>query len=82
MEILRPRISRISLSLMGTISFPSRIICPETMRAAGLGIRRNKERAVMVLPQPDSPTIPRVSPSRKVKLTPSTALVTPQRLKK
>ncbi len=36
----------------------------------------------MVLPQPDSPTIPRVSPSRMKKLTPSTALVTPLRLKK
>lgn len=36
----------------------------------------------MVLPQPDSPTIPRVSPSRMEKLTPSTALVTPLRLKK
>ena len=26
------------------------------------GMRRNKDRAVMVLPQPDSPTMPRVSP--------------------
>ena len=35
----------------------------------------------MVFPHPDSPTMPRVSPSRREKLTPSTAFTTPQRVK-
>ena len=35
------------------------------------------QRPVVVLPQPDSPTSPSVSPRRIVKLTPSTARTTP-----
>lgn len=35
------------------------------------------ERAVTLLPEPDSPTIPSVWPSSSVKETPSTALTTP-----
>jgi hypothetical protein len=35
------------------------------------------QRAIVDLPQPDSPTTPRVSPSRTVKETPSTALTAP-----
>ena len=35
------------------------------------------QRPVVVLPQPDSPTRPSVSPRRIVKLTPSTARTTP-----
>src|SRR3712207_7365833 len=34
-------------------------------------------RPVVVLPQPDSPTRPRVSPAESVKLTPSTAYTVP-----
>src|SRR5262245_31340322 len=34
----------------------------------------------MVLPEPDSPTRPSVSPSRTVRLTPSTARTRPQRV--
>ncbi len=34
---------------------------------------------VVVLPQPDSPTRPSVSPSRMSKLTPSTACTVPTR---
>ncbi len=34
-------------------------------------------RLVMLLPQPDSPTRPMVSPSRTVKLIPSTTAVSP-----
>ena len=37
-------------------------------------------RHVMLLPEPDSPTSPSVSPSRTVKDTPSTALIVPQRV--
>jgi hypothetical protein len=40
------------------------------------------DKAVMLLPEPDSPTMPRVSPGIREKLTPSTALTTPVRVKK
>ena len=57
--------------------------CPPTMRPAG-GSKPTIDRQVVVLPHPDSPTRPRVSPSFKVKLTPSTALTTrlPRKVKK
>ena len=35
------------------------------------------ERLVTLLPDPDSPTMPRVSPLRSSKLTPSTAFTMP-----
>ena len=35
------------------------------------------QRAIVYFPQPDSPTTPSVSPSRTVKLIPSTALTAP-----
>ena len=37
----------------------------------------NNQRAFILLPQSDSPTIPRVSPWRREKLTPSNVLVMP-----
>ena len=37
---------------------------------------------VIVLPEPDSPTMPSVSPGATEKVTPSTALTTPRRVKK
>jgi len=49
----------------------------DTTRAGGAGISRISESAVMVLPQPDSPTIPSVSPGARSKLTPSTARTAP-----
>src|SRR5918996_5892653 len=56
---------------------------PPTM-SLPLGRSRTMEWHVVVLPQPDSPTRPSVSPSLRVKLTPSTALTTrvPRKLKK
>jgi hypothetical protein len=39
-------------------------------------------RQVTLLPQPDSPTIPRVFPFSTVKLTPSTALTMPSSVRK
>ena len=45
--------------------------------AGGMSWRRMIESEVTLLPQPDSPTIPRVSPGMIEKLTPSTALTTP-----
>src|SRR6266498_2735103 len=43
----------------------------------GVGIMRRIECAVMDLPQPLSPTTPRTSPRRIVRLTPSTARTVP-----
>jgi hypothetical protein len=48
---------------------------PPTIRAAA-GNRPTIDWQVVLLPQPDSPTIPRVSPSFNVKLMRSTALTT------
>ena len=67
--------------LMRTMSSPSSRMRPSTMRAAS-GSRRSSESAVMLLPEPDSPTSPSVSPSRMRKLTPSTARVTPHLVKR
>src|SRR2546429_234514 len=43
----------------------------------GSGTSLNSERAVIDLPLPDSPTMPRLSPGYSSKLTPSTALTMP-----
>ncbi len=43
------------------------------------GSRPMIDRPVIVLPQPDSPTRPTVSPGSTAKLTPSTARTTPER---
>ena len=45
-------------------------------------MRRISDIAATVLPEPDSPTIPMVSPRSSVKLTPLTALTTPAWVKK
>ena len=54
------------------MSWPSNMICP----AVG-SISRTIMRAVVVLPQPDSPTMPRVSPAATEKLTSSTLRTSP-----
>src|SRR5690242_13253315 len=54
------------------MSLPPRRIAPSVG-----SIRRNTVRPTVDLPQPDSPTSPRVSPSRIEKLTPSTANTVP-----
>jgi hypothetical protein len=43
----------------------------------GVGMRLMTDRFVTLLPEPDSPTIPRVSPLCRSKLTPSTAFTRP-----
>src|SRR6266545_3699607 len=48
---------------------------PPTIWALG-GSRRTIEWQVVVLPQPDSPTSPKVSPASTEKLMPSTAFTT------
>ena len=51
------------------MSRPSKMIVPPVGSSS-----RVMQRAIVDLPQPDSPTTPSVSPARTVKLTPSTAL--------
>src|SRR5215468_2526707 len=75
-----PRIRCISRSLLARRSSPSSRTWPPTVRAAGLGARRRIDRHVMLLPEPDSPTRPSVSPSPSAKETPSTARIVPQRV--
>src|SRR6184192_3002698 len=75
-----PRMSRTSSPGIVTMSVPLNRICPPVMRP-GSCTRRRMESAVTLLPQPDSPTMPRVSPGCKSKLTPSTALTTPSSVK-
>ena len=73
--IWAPRMCRISRGRIVVSSWPMKLIEPPTMRAAA-GSRLTIDWQVVVLPQPDSPTSPSVSPSSSVKLTPSTALMT------
>ena len=75
-----PRKSRISSSVIFVTSFPRNRILPEVI-LPGSGSNRRIDRAVMVLPQPDSPTTPRVSPASTWKVTPSTARTTPRDVK-
>src|SRR5262245_58947413 len=62
-------------------SSPSSRIEPVTMWP-GASTKPMMEQAVTDLPDPDSPTSPRTSPLATVKLAPSTALMTPARVKK
>jgi hypothetical protein len=73
--IFLPRISRISASDFVTRSSPLNSIRPPTMRAAG-GNTRNNVSARVLLPEPDSPTIPKVSPASRRSDTSSTARTT------
>jgi len=61
MEMRLPRIRRISASPTAARSLPSNRMRPAAMRPAGLGSRRRIESAVTLLPQPLSPTKPKVS---------------------
>ena len=67
---------RISSGLRYSRSSPFRRISPE-MNSALEGSRRRSERAIEVLPQPDSPTRPTDSPSWTVNDTSSTAETSP-----
>ena len=59
-----PRRRRISRSDLVTRSSPSKRTAPDAMRAAG-GSKRMIESASVVLPEPDSPTMPSVSPASR-----------------
>ena len=76
MPIRFPRIARISLSGSLSRSLPSKITSPPAMRPGGLGMSRMIDRLVTDLPEPDSPTMPSVSPRNTSNDTPSTALTT------
>src|SRR5207237_5512699 len=75
-----PRKSRISSSSILVTSWPRNRILPDVIRP-GSGTRRSTDRAVIVLPQPDSPTTPSVSPASMCSETPSTARTTPREVK-
>ena len=76
-EMRWPRRRFIASSLSAVSSSPSKRIEPEAMRPVSLGIRRRMDSAVTDLPQPDSPTMPSVSPRASSNDTPSTARTTP-----
>ena len=71
--ISRPRMSRISDSESGMRSSWSSDTEPPSIRPAGLGSSRMIARLVTLLPQPDSPTRPSVSPGSSANETPFTA---------
>ena len=73
-----PRRRRISRSPIDRSSFPSnQISLPAPISAGGMSSRRMIVRAVTLLPDPDSPTMPRVWPRPSEKLIPSTAGTVP-----
>src|SRR5215218_14835 len=79
MAILLPRISRSSEMCILSRSRPSNRTTPEVRPPLA---RPMMARLVTLLPEPDSPTIPRVWPGSREKLTPSTALTTPSSVSK
>ncbi len=72
MAILLPRMARISSSDNSNKLNSSSITCPLTTELL-LSSKRISDNAVTDLPEPDSPTIPMVSPLARVKLIPLTA---------
>ena len=64
--ILRPRSARIASFGSVVSSWPSKRIEPPTMRPVSGAISRRIDSAVTDLPQPDSPTMPSVSPGREI----------------
>ena len=70
--IISRRYGRISARDRCVMSRPSKITLPPVGSSS-----RMTQRAIVDLPQPDSPTTPSVSPSLTAKETPSTALTAP-----
>src|SRR5687767_1309379 len=77
MASLSPRRSRMRSGLALSRSSPSKWISPAVMRPGGCGTSPMMLSAVTLLPQPDSPTMPRVRPRSSVKSMPSTARTSP-----
>src|SRR5262249_57364559 len=81
-EMSLPRTVRICASSSLSRSRPSSSIEPATIRPGGSRMSRITESAVILLPQPDSPTIAIISRRRRVNERSSTALMIPSRVKK
>src|SRR5262245_22007047 len=79
MAMRLPRSVRISSSLRPTRSRPLNRILPPAIRPGG-STRPRTEKPVTDLPEPDSPTRPRMRPLSTVNETPSTALSVPARV--
>src|SRR5215831_18932444 len=77
-----PRTARILSSPSASKSVPASLTEPPTMRPGGSGTSCMSDKAVILLPQPDSPTMASVSCGASEKLTPSTAFTTPWRRSK
>ncbi len=77
MEISLPRTLRISSSEAAVKSRSRSEIRESGSMRPGGSMSRRMDRQATVLPQPDSPTMPSVSPGLRVKLTPSTARTIP-----
>src|SRR6185503_6140801 len=75
---LAPRRSRSRAGDCFSRSSPSSSTSPPAMRPGGCGMRPMIESAVTLLPQPDSPTMPRVRPRSSLRSTPSTARTSPR----
>jgi hypothetical protein len=67
----------ICFSLSFTISCPSKRISPSLMMVFDTGLRRMMLLAVTDFPDPDSPTMARVSPRLRSNVTPRTAWTSP-----
>ena len=77
-EMSLPRNLRSSSSFSASTSRPSKVMLPATI-LPGSGTSRRMERAVIDFPDPDSPTMPTVSPRLTRKSMPSTARTIPPR---
>ena len=73
MAMSLPRMRRRSSSSMPTSSRPRNRMLPPETEPGGEGISPMTASAAMLLPLPDSPTMPRVSPPRREKPSLSTA---------
>src|SRR3984885_12038274 len=72
----RMRCMRESESLVSTS--PANRTSPAATRAGGCGSSPMMVSAVTLLPEPDSPTMPRISPSSRLNETSSTAVISPR----
>src|ERR671911_162024 len=77
MAMSLPLIACIRLSETSRRFWPSKRISPSGYSTGGFGLSCMMLSAVTLLPLPDSPTIPNVSPGSSEQETPSTAFTTP-----
>src|SRR5207237_8859362 len=77
-----PQKSQLSRREILNTARPTKRISPETFFPGGSRINRIIERFATDFPDPDSPTMPRVSPRLSLKVIPSTALTVPSSVSK